>query len=122
MKEIIKSFHFADKLQKILVVTYPKKKEPRTIYWFYMKSYKTAAGQIAILHIRTAVPAVAELYRELWFLLSFSEHLCYTAYLFQLLWAGILFVSYYLTTSVAIEMFQKAERSELGQMKWNHCV
>lgn len=87
-----------------------------------MKSYKTAAGQIAILHIRTAVPAVAELYRELWFLLSFSEHLCYTAYLFQLLWAGILFVSYYLTTSVAIEMFQKAERSELGQMKWNHCV
>lgn len=30
-----------------------------------MKSYKTAAGQIAILHIRTAVPAVAELYREL---------------------------------------------------------
>lgn len=32
MKEIIKSFHFADKLQKILVVTYPKKKEPRTIY------------------------------------------------------------------------------------------
>lgn len=26
MKEIIKPFHFADKLQKILVVTYPKKK------------------------------------------------------------------------------------------------
>lgn len=26
MKEIIKPFHFADRLQKILVVTYPKKK------------------------------------------------------------------------------------------------
>lgn len=92
------------------------------IYWLYMKSYKTVGGEIAILHIRMAVPGFTELCTELWFLLSVSEHLYYTAYLFHLHWAGILFVSYYLATSVTIEMFQNAEMSKLGRMKWNHWV
>lgn len=35
------------------------------IYWFYVRSYKTAGGQIAILHIKTAVPALPELCTEL---------------------------------------------------------
>lgn len=92
------------------------------IYWFYVKTYKTAGGQIAILHVRAAVPVFPALCTALWFLLTFSDHLCYTVYLFQLCWAGISFVSYYLATSVAIEMFRNTEKSKLGQIKWNHWV
>lgn len=111
------------RLWKLLVEVYsplpPKKKwkeESGIIYWCYRNS-SAGGAQIASLHIRIAAATFPEVCNRAMISAELSEHLCYTAYLFQLHRAGILFIGYYLATSIAIQMFQNTERSKLGQMK-----